>query len=96
MPVLPSRELVTNTIAFTQNEPGTLHLDLNKMFAVNDKSNKLTVEYTNSPAWLVVQALPSMINPDGDNAISLATAYYANSIGRHLMQSTPVIKQTME
>lgn len=96
MPVLPSRELVTNTIAFTQNEPGTLHLDLNKMFAVNKKSNKLTVEYTNSPAWLVVQALPSMINPDGDNAISLATAYYANSIGRHLMQSTPVIKQTME
>ena len=96
MPVLPSRELVTNTIAFTQNEPGTLHLDLKKLFAVNDKSNKLTVEYTNSPAWLMVQALPSMINPDGDNAISLATAYYANSIGRHLMQSTPVIKQTME
>ena len=96
MPVLPSRELVTNTIAFTQNEPGTLHLDLKKLFAVSDKSNKLTVEYTNSPAWLMVQALPSMINPDGDNAISLATAYYANSIGRHLMQSTPVIKQTME
>ena len=96
MPVLPSRELVTNTIAFTQNEPGTLHLDLKKMFAVNDKSNKLTVEYTNSPAWLMVQALPSMINPDGDNAISLATAYYANSIGHRLMQSTPVIKQTME
>lgn len=96
MPVLSSRELVTNTLAFTQNEPGTLHLDLKKLFAVNDKSNKLTVEYTNSPAWLMVQALPSMINPDGDNAISLATAYYANSIGRHLMQSTPVIKQTME
>lgn len=96
MPVLSSRELVTNTLAFTQNEPGTLHLDLKKLFAVNDKSNKLTVEYTNSPAWLMVQALPSMINPDGDNAISLATAYYANSIGRHLMQSTPIIKQTME
>lgn len=96
MPVLPSRELVTNTLAFTQNKPGTLHIDLKKMFAVSDKSNKLTVEYTNSPAWLMVQALPSMINPDGDNAISLATAYYANSIGRHLMQSTPVIKQTME
>lgn len=96
LPVLPNRELVTNTLAFTQNEPGTLNVDLKSLFAVNDKTNKLTVEYTNSPAWLVVQALPSMINPDGDNAISLATAYYANSIGRHLMQSTPVIKQTME
>lgn len=96
LPVLPDRELVTNTFAFTQNEPGTLHIDLKNLFAVNDKSNKLTVEYTNSPAWLMIQALPSMVNPDGDNAISLATAYYANSIGRHLMQSTPVIKQTME
>lgn len=96
LPVLPNRELVTNTLAFTQNEPGTLNVDLKSLFAVNDKTNKLTVEYTNSPAWLMVQALPSMINPDGDNAISLATAYYANSIGRHLMQSTPVIKQTME
>lgn len=96
LPVLPNRELVTNTLAFTQNEPGTLNVDLKSLFAVNDKTNKLTVEYTNSPAWLMIQALPSMINPDGDNAISLATAYYANSIGRHLMQSTPVIKQTME
>lgn len=96
LPVLPNRELVTNTLAFTQNEPGTLNVDLKSLFAVNDKTNKLTVEYTNSPAWLMVQALPSMINPDGDNAISLATAYYANSIGRYLMQSTPVIKQTME
>lgn len=96
LPVLPNRELVTNTLAFTQNEPDTLNVDLKSLFAVNDKTNKLTVEYTNSPAWLMVQALPSMINPDGDNAISLATAYYANSIGRYLMQSTPVIKQTME
>lgn len=96
LPVLPNRELVTNTLAFTQNEPGTLNVDLKSLFAVNDKTNKLTVEYTNSPAWLMIQALPSMINLDGDNAISLATAYYANSIGRHLMQSTPVIKQTME
>ena len=96
LPVLPDKEMVTNTIAFSQNEPGTLKLDLEKLFPVKSRDNKLTVEYTNSPAWLMVQALPSVASPDGDNAISLAAAYYANSIGRHIMKLSPAIKQTVE
>ncbi len=96
LPVLPDKEMVTNTVAFSQDEPGTLNIDVAKLFPVKSKSNKLTVEYTNSPAWLMIQALPSMANADGDNAVSLAAAYYANSIGRHIMQSSPAVKQTVE
>ena len=96
LPVLPNEERVTNTVAFSQNAPGTINVDLDKLFPVKSKDNKLTVEYTNSPAWLMVQAFPSMTNVDGDNAVSLATAYYANAIGRHIMRLSPVIKQTME
>lgn len=95
LPVLPDKELVTNTYAFTQNAPGTLDIDVAKMFAVSDKTSRLTVEYTNSPAWLMVQALPTMSNADGDNAMSLATAYYANALGRHIMLSNPAIKQNV-
>ena len=95
LPVLPDKELVTNTYAFTQNAPGTIDIDVAKMFAVSDKTSRLTVEYTNSPAWLMVQALPTMSNADGDNAMSLATAYYANALGRHIMLSNPAIKQTV-
>lgn len=95
LPVLPDKELVTNTYAFTQNAPGTLDIDVAKMFAVSDKNSRLTVEYTNSPSWLMVQALPTMSNADGDNAMSLATAYYANALGRHIMLSNPAIKQTV-
>ena len=95
LPVLPDKELVTNTYAFTQNAPGTLDIDVAKMFVVNDKNSRLTVEYTNSPSWLMVQALPAMSNADGDNAMSLATAYYANALGRHIMLSNPAIKQTV-
>lgn len=95
LPVLPDNELVTNTYAFTQNAPGTLDIDVAKMFAVSDKNSRLTVEYTNSPSWLMVQALPTMSNADGDNAMSLATAYYANALGRHIMLSNPAIKQTV-
>ena len=95
LPVLPDKELVTNTYAFTQNAPGTIDIDVAKMFAVSDKTSRLTVEYTNSPAWLMVQALPTMSNADGDNAMSLATAYYANALGRHIMLSNPAIKQNV-
>ena len=95
LPVLSDRELVTNTIAFTQNEAGTLSLDVARLFPVADKHNSLTVEYTNSPEWLMMQALPTMATPEGDNAVSLATAYYANSLTRHLVSSSEAAKRVM-
>jgi len=96
LPVMPDKEMVVNTLPFTQNEAGTKTLDIGSLFAVKDKSAKLTVEYTDNPAWLMIQALPSMATPQDDNAISLATAFYANTIGRNIMQKAPVIKTTVQ
>lgn len=96
LPVLPDKEMVVNTMAFSQNAPGTLDVDISKLFPAKSSAGKLTVEYTNSPAWLMVQALPSMTNADGDNAVSLASAYYANVLGQHIMHSVPAIKQVVE
>lgn len=96
LPVLPDKELVTNSQAFTLNEAGELDIDLTKLFAVADKKNRLTVEYTNSPEWLMIQALPSMATAEGDNAVSLASAYYANAISRSLMNSSDVIRKTVD
>lgn len=96
LPVLANEEMVTNTVAFSQSAPDTKDVDVESLFPVSSRANRLTVEYTNTPSWLMIQALPSIASPDGDNAVSLAAAYYANSIGRHIMKSTPVIKQTME
>ena len=87
--------MVTNAFAFTQNEPGKMDIDLTKLFPAEANDKKLTVEYTNSPAWLMIQALPSMATPNGDNAMSLVTAYYANSIGRNIMLSNDAIRQTV-
>lgn len=92
LPVLPDKELVTNTYPFTQHEPGTKTIDLSKLFAVKDKSNKLTVEYTNNPAWLMIQALPTYSATSEENAISQTVSYYVNSIGAHIMQAAPHIK----
>lgn len=96
LPVLPDKEVVTNTQAFTMNEPGKLNIDLTKLFAVADKNNRLTVEYTNSPEWLLIQALPSMTTVDGDNAISLVSSYFANSISGMLVNSSDTVRNMVE
>lgn len=96
LPVLPDKEVVTNTQAFTMNEPGKLNIDLTKLFAVADKNNRLTVEYTNSPEWLLIQALPSMTTVEGDNAISLVSSYFANSISDMLVNSSDAVRNMVE
>lgn len=96
LPILSDSELVTTTVPFTQNEPGTKTIDLTHLFPVNNDTNRLTVEYTNNPSWLMVQTLPSVATTYTNNAISLAVAYYANSIADNLLHRLPVIKTTIE
>lgn len=96
LPLLPDKEQVVNTIPFCQNEPGVKTVDLTKLFPTDSKDRKLTVEYTNNPTWLVLQALPTIANPSDDNAMSLATALYANVIGGTVLASSPKIAQTIK
>ena len=95
LPILPNEELVLNTYSFTQNEPGTLNIDVDKLFDEKDPNGKLTIEYTNNPAWLMIQALPTVGSPCNKDAISQAAAYYANSIGRNILNQSPKIKQVI-
>lgn len=95
LPVLSNMELVTRTLPFTQVEPQTSAFDLAKLFPKGVSDAKLTIEYTNNPAWLMIQALPNMAAGGDKNAITQATSYYANAIGQYLMNITPSIKQTV-
>ncbi len=96
LPLLPDKELITATLPFSQEGAGTKTIDLSKLFPTQDSRNKLTIEYTNHPAWLIVQALPTLANPSDKNAVSLATAIYANSIGQQLLNADPAIGRTIK
>ena len=104
LPVLSDKELVVNTLPITLHEKGNKDFDLSSLFVGKDGKQvknadhmKVTVEYTNNPSWLMIQALPSISNPvNDDNAISLMSAIYSNSIARHIMSQNPVIKQVVE
>ena len=96
LPILTDDEWVTTTVPFTLHDKGVKTIDLQKLFPVQDDRNLLTVEYTQQPAWLMVQALPNMGNIDDDNAMSLVAAYYANSIGQHLFNEVPQLQSVVK
>ncbi len=45
---------------------------------------------------MIIQALPTIGQMNDECAISLSTAYYANSIGQAIMAQSPKVKQTVE
>jgi len=96
LPVLPSTERVTVTVPFTQIEPGKKIIDLAALLPADSKNQKLTFEYTNNPAWLMIQALPTVGKPSDDDAISQAASYYANSIGKYILAQNPKAKTAFQ
>ena len=94
LPVLGNRELVVNTLPITLHQPGEQIFSLNKLFlnkegkqAKGAEEAKVTIEYTNNPSWLMVKALPAISNPDEEDAISLMSAIYANTITTHIQKT---------
>lgn len=94
LPVLSNRELVVNTLPITLHQKGEQNFDLSKLFlnkegkqAKGTEDAKVTIEYTNNPSWLMVKALPAISNPDEENAISLMSAIYANTITTHIQKN---------
>ena len=94
LPVLSNRELVVNTLPITLHQKGEQNFDLSKLFlnkegkqAKGAEDAKVTIEYTNNPSWLMVKALPSISNPDEEDAISLMSAIYANTITTHIQKT---------
>ncbi|WP_337945981.1 alpha-2-macroglobulin family protein [Segatella sp.] len=94
LPVLSNRELVVNTLPITLHQKGEQNFDLSKLFlnkegkqAKGAEDAKVTIEYTNNPSWLMVKALPAISNPDEEDAISLMSAIYANTITTHVQKT---------
>ena len=96
LPILPDREYVTKTVPYTQHEAGVKTIDLTKLFPAGTTQQKLTVEYTNNPTWLMVQALPVIGQPCKYSAIDHAASYYSNLLAKTLMDQNPQVKDVFE
>lgn len=103
LPVLSNRELVVNTLPITLHQKGEQNFDLSKLFlnkegkqAKGAEEAKVTIEYTNNPSWLMVKALPAISNPDEEDAISLMSAIYANTITNYVQKHLSLENLTQE
>ena len=96
LPILPDREYVTRTVSYTQREPGVKTIDLGSLFPQGTTQRLLTVEYTNNPAWLLVQALPAIGHPNDECVVCQAASFYANAIGQHIIDQNPNAKTVFE
>ena len=99
LPVLSNKEHLVETLPMPVRGEETRTFSLDSLFNHHSKTatdRKLTVEFTGNPAWYAIQALPSLSLPGNNNAISWATAYYANTLASYIMNSQPRIKAVFD
>ncbi len=90
LPILSSDVDVVTTRAFTQTTAGEHVIDLIPLYGNNTSHESLHVEYTDNPAYLLLDALPSAARPDAENAISLSSALYVTSLVENIKKQLPV------
>jgi len=98
-PVLSTRILLTEALAFgvRGKESKTFTLArLKDLKSPTLRSERLVLEFTSNPAWYAIQSLPYLMEYPYECTEQTFARYYANSIGAHLVNSRPEIRQVFE
>ena len=99
LPVLSNKQQLTESVLLNVNGAGEYVFSLESLFNGHSKTvsrPKMTVEFTGNPLWYAVQALKVVENPETDNALSWAVAYYANSLMDYLSRTQPAIADSLK
>lgn len=99
LPVLTDKKHITETVPFFIDNAGTKNIDLSGMFNGGSDSateKQMTIEYSDSPGWTVIQSLKSISDVNNNNAISLSAALYANYAIKTLADSNPSLQDMAE
>ena len=100
IPLLPSRQLVTESLAFYINGAGEKHYEMKRLTAIDTTDPEftlstlgLTVDLTPNPIWMVMQSLPYVQQCQNPSNIYLANAIYTNSLSYAIVNNNPAIEQ---
>jgi uncharacterized protein YfaS (alpha-2-macroglobulin family) len=97
--VLPNKMLVTESIRLdvNGNQTNTFTMDrLLRKTSSTARDYRLTLEFSNNPAWYAIQALPVLGEPTSENTVSWFASYYANTLGAHIGKTYPRISAMIE
>ena len=95
LPVLSDQVLITESKPFYLGQEKELQIPV----AGTDGGKKLfrlTLELTANPIWYAVQALPTLTEPENDDALSWFAAYYSNTLASYIASANPRIQQVIE
>lgn len=98
LPVLPDKELITETLPLTVkvNQTKDYLLDALLKPSKGITPHALTVELSPNPSWVALLALPSMAEPSEDNAFECFTAYYVSRLCTYIANSYPKLSAAFE
>lgn len=94
IPVLPDELMVTESKPFSVEGAGEKTIETG--WLPTARPFRMTLEYTNNPAWYAVQALPTVTLPENGSAISWFAAYYSNTLATYIAGSSPQIRNMIE
>lgn len=95
LPVLPARVAITESLPMAITGAGVHRFDLKKLSGLTPEADLrhlgLTLEFTPSPAWHAIKALPMLMEFPHDCAEQLFGRYYANRMAAHVLQGDEAI-----
>lgn len=99
LPVLPKQEPLLTSRSFTLTKGGQHEWALDSLFDEKalspDAEREFTFEFVARPEWLAVSALPSLLAPASEDAVSLVAAYYACRLGGWLLRQHPALRRAL-
>ena len=98
LPVLDSRQHVIETAPFWL-EQGTKQVDISHLFNHNSPTatdRKLTFDYTDSPAWTVIQSITMLKTPTEDDAYDYAASLYTNLVASMFNDRIPTLQKVVQ
>lgn len=100
LPVLSRRILVTESLPLPIRGPGTKEFTFQKLIDSGKsdtlRSQNLVVQMVSNPSWYAVMALPYLMEFPHECNEQTFNRLYANTLGRHIAGSDPVIHKVFE
>lgn len=95
IPILPSKELVIESLPFTIRESGMQtftfsRLKENKSTTLNH--HQLTFELTTNPIWNAIKSLPYLMEYPYECSEQIFSRYFANKLGSQILADNPAIQ----
>ncbi|MDR2809591.1 MAG: alpha-2-macroglobulin [Tannerellaceae bacterium] len=93
LPVLADRILLTETTPFylADEEEKQVKVSVPPVSSTL-QPYRMTLEFSNNPVWYAIQALPTISEPDNDDAVSLFASYYSRALTASIARSNPRLK----